>query len=1774
MATRRGEPWRLPWLTPLAACCLMTLGLVARPADAATLTWGTSGTGGSGTWTAANGWWSGTGQQNWSNATPDDAIFGGGAGDLGGTVALTGGTTTAASMAFNTFTGTYTIGTASQTLAVNGGGITLNAGAGAVTIQNSPITLGAAQTWTNNSASLLTVSSGITNGGNLLTVAGSGNSTLAGAIAGLGGLTKSGNGTLTLSASNSYSGSTTVNGGVIASSARRSFGTGTISIDSAASVRLTGSNSGTNSFAPAYYSDGYQNAVTGSGVLELVGQSALWSVNYSGDLSGFTGTLSATAASTTYVGVGSVSNPSLNLTGTNTRFMVSGAVIMLPMLETSGTIAMGELSGNGTITSPFQRNATYVVGHLATSSTFSGAIGQNSALTSLVKVGSGTLTLAGNSTYSGGTQLNAGALVVGSSAGLGTGTVALNGGLLQSGFAGTLATPIAIIATSGTFDSQANTTTQSGTISGTGNFVKVGSGTLTLSASNSFTGTTRIAAGTLTLGNASALSASMLDMNAADAGSVSFNQNSTIAGLTGSRNLDMSGRTLTVGGNGQSTTYSGSLSNGGLTKTGTGTLTLSGGLGFTGSLTVNRGTVAVSNAASVGALVIGGSAAAAPTVSISSGTLRFGVSGIANDVIGASAGERGILEISGSATIANSNNSASLFYVGASGAGVVRQSGGTATWGGSGSATGGFATARNANSYGAYVISNGTMTTSGTNQWFAIGNGGNGLFQQTGGSVTATAAQQGVAFGLGSGGYGVADFSGGSFSTPSMFQIGSTGTGATGVITIRGGAVQLGGILNVTGTDNASTGIVNLLSGTLEANRITKVTSGTAKATFNADGGTLKVNATNSGTNFFSGLDNAFIRSGGLTFDTAGQNVTIAQVLSAPAGHGVLASGSTLAVASGGSGYLAPPLVTFSTPSGGGVAATGLATIDANGKVTGITITSAGSGYSSGETVTITYNGGSNASGAAVSEAPSFTTTASQLNASGGFFKLGSGTLTLSGSNTYTGQTRVSAGVLALGAANAVSNQSGLLVDGGGFNLAGFNETVASVTLTSGSIFGAGTLTSGSDYDLRSGAVTSNLGGSVGLVKSTSGTVMLSASNTYSGPTTVSNGLIVGSNLNSFSSGTVTIGASGTMRVTAWNGATLTSANAYYANGTLNTVTGSGVLELMGQSTGYGVNYSGDLSGFTGTVSATSAAGFFVGVGNTASEAIRLSGSNTRFVVSGPGTLLPVTGTSGATLATISLGELSGDGVVAAKFGVDSTWQVGGLSTSSTFTGQFVNNLNGGVGRLSLVKVGSGTLALTGSQGYIGTTTISGGRLAVTGNGVLGGGNYAGAIANAGELFLGSDVAQILSGTISGSGSLLKDGAGTLTLSASNAFSGGLTVTNGLVVGSNRNAFGSGTVAIGATGTVQMTALAATSFSNGMTNAVSGSGVLRLVGSSSTSSVNYSGNLSAFRGTVSATSTAGAFVAVGDAANASFLSGSSAVFDVTGAGFFYPLSTSNSSGTFAMGGLLGSGIILNRVTSTSTLRIGDLAMSSTFSGILQNNAGGGILALTKVGAGTLELTGSSSYTGPTAVEAGVLAVNGRLGNSALTVFQGASLMGSGTIAGLTTIAGMHLPGNSPGVETFTNGLGYASTGRLVWDLWDNTVLSRGTAYDGVDITGGALTIDPAATLELVFGTTALGSTVDWSNAFWASDRQWTIIDVSGGATWNGNLFGPLMVGTDAIGQSLNSVRGGASFSVAQSGGDLVLIYAAVPEPGTLALAGIGIGVAGWAASSRSRRRAS
>jgi autotransporter-associated beta strand protein len=236
--------------------------------------------------------------------------------------------------------------------------------------------------------------------------------------------------------------------------------------------------------------------------------------------------------------------------------------------------------------------------------------------------------------------------------------------------------------------------------------------------------------------------------------------------------------------------------------------------------------------------------------------------------------------------------------------------------------------------------------------------------------------------------------------------------------------------------------------------------------------------------------------------------------------------------------------------------------------------------------------------------------------------------------------------------------------------------------------------------------------------------------------------------------------------------------------------------------------------------------------------------------------------------------------------------------------------------------------------------------------------------------------------------------------------------------------------------------------------------------------------------------------------------------------------------------------------------------------------GSGLLS---VQSGSLTLTGLNTFAGSSQVLSGaVLQLDGQINNTTLDVASGATLMGSGTILGTTTIAGLHRPGNSPGIQTLQN-LSYLSGASVEWELWSNTILNNTTPpdYDQVMLTGN-LDFAGATEFNLVF-TGSSGPTnysdVAWANAFWDEDREWLVYGVAGTTTGFGNLSLVQTNWQDSTGMLFNNIRSLASFRLEKRpSNDVYLVYSSIPEPGSLALAGIGLAAATWAARRRAQRR--
>jgi fibronectin-binding autotransporter adhesin len=207
--------------------------------------------------------------------------------------------------------------------------------------------------------------------------------------------------------------------------------------------------------------------------------------------------------------------------------------------------------------------------------------------------------------------------------------------------------------------------------------------------------------------------------------------------------------------------------------------------------------------------------------------------------------------------------------------------------------------------------------------------------------------------------------------------------------------------------------------------------------------------------------------------------------------------------------------------------------------------------------------------------------------------------------------------------------------------------------------------------------------------------------------------------------------------------------------------TGAGTLELSGDNSVLG--WSGGTTIRGGTVKAGSVNAFRGGTSFT--------------LANSSGVVLDLNDFS-FSLATLDGGGDSG-GTVDLGSGV--------LTISSSTSSQFAGRI---VGTGSLVKDSSGTLTLTGANTYSGGTVISSGTLKGNGRGIQG------AVMNNAAVVFDESATGTYGGVLSGSGTLEKTGLGTIVLTGTNTFSGGSTLTQGVLAVGNERALGTGAVTV------------------------------------------------------------------------------------------------------------------------------------------------------------------------------------------------------------------------------------------------------------------------------------------------------------------------------------------------------------------------------------------
>jgi outer membrane autotransporter protein len=140
---------------------------------------------------------------------------------------------------------------------------------------------------------------------------------------------------------------------------------------------------------------------------------------------------------------------------------------------------------------------------------------------------------------------------------------------------------------------------------------------------------------------------------------------------------------------------------------------------------------------------------------------------------------------------------------------------------------------------------------------------------------------------------------------------------------------------------------------------------------------------------------------------------------------------------------------------------------------------------------------------------------------------------------------------------------------------------------------------------------------------------------------------------------------------------------------------------------------------------------------------------------------------------------------------------------------------------------------------------------------------------------------------------------------------------------------------------------------------------------------------------------------------------------------------------------------------SKNLEVGSNNLDTTVSGVISGSGG----SLTKVGGGTLTLSGINTYTGATTINGGTLAVNGSILDSATTVNNGGTLQGTGALGSLTVNSGgIHAPGNSIGTQT-VNGPYLLNSGGILQVEVNDSGLSDVVVVNGtVSLTGAILQV--------------------------------------------------------------------------------------------------------------------
>jgi fibronectin-binding autotransporter adhesin len=1593
-----------------------------------------------------------------------------------GTVTQSGSGITALTNA-NTYTGSTSINSGTLQLTGNGG-IAFSSGVDVASGSIFDIS-GLA----NGGATItdLTGAGTVALGGNALTL-GTANSTEfdgtiddGGLAGGSGGsLIKQGTGTLDLTGINTYTGGTTVLGGTLQLS-------GNGSIANSSGVFLDGGNLDITWVSSINSTIG---DLSGFGTVSLGGNTLILGTTNSTEYDGVitdgasgiggalikqgSGTLLLTGANA-YTGDTTINGGTLALSGTGSIDTSRGVIVNsggsfdISGLTTGGT-TITDLSGAGTVA---LGSNTLTLG-TANNTEFDGSITDGGAAGgtggSLIKQGSGTLTLGGANTYSGNTDVQAGALQLTSSGSIAGSVTVENAASL--GGSGTIAGSVdvtsgATLAPVGTLTTGSLTAEQGSQVdislgASSGNFQTFGA-----SDSVMVNGNLELDGTTLNITNAGGMGPGIYNVfsytgsltetgGGLSLGNTPSGAALTIQVLTGDKQInliDASGLTLNFwNANGQAT--SSQLGGGSGTWSATSQTWTDANADITGAMQPQPGFGIFGGTA--GTVTVDNSAGAVEATGLQFASDGYVMTGDTLTLVGGSAAP--VIRV-GDGTSASANWTATLDNALVSNAGLDKTDLGTLVLDGDGTSISGGATISGGNLVlgvgvpGSFSITgaNGGNGTPATGNAIATngyaGGAGVSMASGTGFSNGAGASVRG-----GNGGQGGNNYSGAGYAG----NAGNGGAGGNGVdgsagaTSVTNNGYIAGGVGGIGG--GANSGFGGSISGMGGAGGA-GVALGAGSTLDNA-GGTIVGGAGGYG------------QPTAVTVNPnagAGSSYRYTAVNGAAGGAGAsLGSGSTLGNSGGiqgGSGSYGASMLVL-VPFDGSVSATG-----GNGGAGGV-------GASLGSDSTLTNSGsiaggaGGGASysylyGSALVYAPN--STSGTLQANGGDGGVGGDGVDMASGGNFTNQSggSISGGVGGDGGSMGITvNGSTMNAGDAGAGGNGGNGVVLSDTFASGS--NAGAITGGNG----------GIGGSFAVPTIPFNVSFVSAGNAGNG----GNGgaALVAGQGDFANTGTLTGGNGGDGGSVAFqfNNGPLSpvaggaggaggngGAGAYSAGGlNLSNASGAQISGGNGGNGGLGGYGNGDRNG-----QATATTGGVGGAGGQGGAGAALGGNaslaNSGAIIGGNGGAGGMGGTGGYVTSS-STGAASGTGGLGGAGGAGVTGTSFALTNNGTITGGA-----GGAGGYGGLSLGSTALAGTGGNGGAGGAGVSGASFTLVNTGTITGGqggvmgyagpslnggpaasNGAGGVGGAGVVATGGSTivnAGNIAGGLSASGAQadavdLSGGGNQLIVQAGYSFTGNVVSTSGttnggdtFTLGGNTNAsFDAGELgAVGSSATIQ--GFANLSKAGTSTWTVTGTG-------------NASQAWTITNGTLAGTSTS----IVGNVTFAPVSGGSANLtFDQTTNGTYNGVISGNGSLTKAGTGTL---VLMGNdtYTGTTTVTAGTLQVANGgTSGMINGNVAsagmvafdrsdsvtyGGVISgtgqVTQMGSGTLVLNGANTYTGGTTVQAGTLEVgdsshSGALLASNVTVDSGATLRGHGTINGDVTSDGMVWPGGSVGVLT-------------------------------------------------------------------------------------------------------------------------------------------------------------